>query len=99
MRSGAGRDAAVLVGSTAAFCYSLLAGWSVPTQRTMIMIALVAAALLLRRRVGAADALALGVLAVLVLDPLAPLAVGFWLSFGAVAAILLASRGRLRQPA
>jgi competence protein ComEC len=90
---GARRDAAVLVGTAAAFGYSLLAGWSVPTQRTMIMIGLVGASLLLRRRVGAADALALGAIAVLALDPLAPLAVGFWLSFGAVAAILLASGG------
>jgi competence protein ComEC len=90
---GARRDAAVLVGTAAAFGYSLLAGWSVPTQRTMIMIGLVGASLLMRRRVGAADALALGAIAVLSLDPLAPLAVGFWLSFGAVAAILLASAG------
>lgn len=94
---GARRDAAALVGTAAAFGYSLLAGWSVPTQRTMIMIALVAVALLLRRRVGAANALALGAIAVLLLDPLAPLAVGFWLSFGAVAAILLASTGMLRR--
>jgi competence protein ComEC len=94
---GASRDAAALVGTAAAFGYSLLAGWSVPTQRTMIMIALVALALLLRRRVGAADALAVAALAVLLLDPLAPLAVGFWLSFGAVAAILLASSGALAR--
>ncbi|MCJ7453309.1 MAG: DNA internalization-related competence protein ComEC/Rec2 [Steroidobacteraceae bacterium] len=92
---GARRDPAVLAGTLAAFGYSLLAGWSVPTQRTMIMIAMVAVALLLRRRVGVADALALGAIAVLLLDPLAPLAVGFWLSFGAVAAILLASTGGL----
>ena len=94
---GARRDPAVLAGTVAAFGYSLLAGWSVPTQRTMIMIAMVAAALLLRRRVGVADALALGAIAVLLLDPLAPLAVGFWLSFGAVAAILLASTGGLAR--
>ena len=92
---GARRDPAVLAGTLAAFGYSLLAGWSVPTQRTMIMITMVAVALLLRRRVGVADALALGAIAVLLLDPLAPLAVGFWLSFGAVAAILLASTGVL----
>jgi competence protein ComEC len=92
---GVKRDAAALVGTCAAFGYSLLAGWSVPTQRTMIMIALVAIALLLRRRVGPANSLALGAITVLALDPLAPLAVGFWLSFGAVAAILLASSGVL----
>ncbi len=94
---GARRDAAVMTGTLAAFGYSLLAGWSVPTQRTMIMIAMVAVALLLRRRAGVADALALGAIVVLLLDPLAPLAVGFWLSFGAVAAILLASAGGLAR--
>ncbi len=62
------------------------------------MIALAAAALRLRRRVGAADALALGALAVLAFDPLAPLAVGFWLSFVAVAVILFVGTGHVREP-
>ena len=95
---GTQRDAAVALGTLTAFGYALLAGWSVPTQRTVIMIALAAAALTLRRRVGAADALALGALAVLVSDPLAPLAVGFWLSFVAVAVILFVSIGHVREP-
>lgn len=95
---GTARDAAVLAGSIAAFVYGALAGWSVPTQRTVIMIAIVAWALRARRRVGAGDALALGALAVLLLEPLAPLAVGFWLSFGAVAAILLVTGGQLARP-
>jgi len=92
---GTARDAAVIVGSAAALAYGALAGWSVPTQRTAIMIAIVAFALRARRRIGAGDALALGAIAVLVLEPLAPLAVGFWLSFGAVAAILLVTGGQL----
>jgi competence protein ComEC len=95
---GAQRDAAVAAGALAALGYALLAGWSVPTQRTVIMIALAAAALRLRRRVAAADALALGALAVLLLDPLAPLAVGFWLSFVAVAVILFVGTGHVREP-
>jgi competence protein ComEC len=94
---GTARDAAVVAGSCAALAYGALAGWSVPTQRTAIMIAIVAFALHARRRVGAGDALALGAIAVLVLEPLAPLAVGFWLSFGAVAAILLVTGGQLTQ--
>jgi competence protein ComEC len=96
---GAARDAAVLAGSAAALAYGSLAGWSVPTQRTVIMIAIVAVALRARRRVGAADALALGAIAVLALAPLAPLAAGFWLSFGAVAAILLVTSGQLARVA
>jgi competence protein ComEC len=92
---GTARDAAVMAGSAAALAYGALAGWSVPTQRTVVMIAIVALALRGRRRIGAVDALALGAIAVLLLEPLAPLAVGFWLSFGAVAAILLVSSGQL----
>jgi len=95
---GSQRDAAVTAGALTALGYALLAGWSVPTQRTVIMIALVAAALRLRRRVAATDALAFGALAVLVSDPLAPLAVGFWLSFVAVAVILFVSTGHVREP-
>ena len=94
---GAARDAAVIAGSCAALGYGALAGWSVPTQRTVVMIAIVAVALRSRRRIGAADALALGAMAVLLTEPLAPLAAGFWLSFGAVAAILLVSAGRLAR--
>jgi competence protein ComEC len=92
--TGAARDAAVLAGSLAALAYASLAGWSVPAQRTAVMIAIVAAALRSRRRVGAPDALAAGAIAVMLLEPLAPLAPGFWLSFGAVAAILLVTSGR-----
>jgi competence protein ComEC len=95
---GAQRDAAVVAGALAALAYSLLAGWSVPTQRTMVMIALGALALALRRRVGIADGLGACLLTVLVLDPLAPLAPGFWLSFGAVAAILFAATGYVHAP-
>jgi competence protein ComEC len=90
------RDVAVAAGACAAFAYSLLAGWSVPTQRTMVMIGLGALALILRRRTGVADGVGACVLAVLALDPLAPLAPGFWLSFGAVAAILHAATGYVR---
>ena len=96
--TGARRDAAVMAGALAAFAYSLLAGWSVPTQRTMVMIACAAAVALLRRRLGVADGLGLCVLGVLLLDPLAPLAPGFWLSFGAVAAILYGATGHVRTP-
>jgi competence protein ComEC len=93
----AARDVAVIAGSAAALGYAALAGWSVPAQRTALMIAIAAGALWWRRRVGPADAFAAGAIAVLLLQPLAPLAVGFWLSFGAVAAILLATAGESRS--
>lgn len=93
--TGTTRDAALAAGTSTAIAYSALAGWSVPTERTAIMIVVVAAALRLRRRIDPAAVLALGALAVLVLDPLAPLAPGFWLSFVAVASIVFVVRGEL----
>ncbi len=97
--TGARRDAAALAGVVAALVYSALAGWSIPTQRTMVMIAAGALALLARRRCGVADGLALCAAAVVLLDPLAPLAPGFWLSFGAVAAILFGASGHVLRAA
>jgi len=91
------RDVAVVAGTIAALLYSLLAGWSVPTQRTMVMIALGALAALSRRRLGLADGLGLCMALVVAMDPLAPLAPGFWLSFGAVAAILYGASGHVRR--
>jgi competence protein ComEC len=52
------------------------------------MVGVVLAALLLRRALAPGRALVLALAGVLLLDPLAPGAAGFWLSFGAVAVIL-----------
>ncbi len=79
----------------AATFYAAMAGFSVPTQRALIMLAVVAGATLLRRHVRAADALGVALLAVLLLDPLSAGEVGFWLSFGAVAVIFYAFSGRI----
>lgn len=88
--SGTGHALALML----AFAYSALAGFSIPTQRALIMVVVVQAALWCRRRVRAMDALSLAGLAVLVVDPLAPFDNGFWLSFSAVAVLLLAFGGR-----
>jgi competence protein ComEC len=90
--------AEVGLGLAAALGYSLLAGWSVPTQRTVLMLGVYALAKLGRRHVAPRTLLAAALVAVLLHDPLAALTAGFWLSFGAVAAILAVSVGRLRAP-
>jgi competence protein ComEC len=82
-----------VVGMIAAACYSALAGFSVPTQRTFLMLSLFLCVRLVRRAMTAAHGLSLALITVLLVDPFAPLAAGFWLSFGAVAAIFLASAG------
>ena len=87
--------AATLGALLAAILYAGMAGFSVPTQRALIMLAAFACATLLRRHTRAADLLGLALLGVLLLDPLSAGEVGFWLSFGAVAIIFYAFTGRL----
>ena len=88
---------AVLLGLGAAGGYSLLAGFSVPTQRTWLMLGVFALARLGARHVGAARTWALSLIAVLLLDPFAPLAAGFWLSFAAVGVILMLDSASLAR--
>ena len=92
------RKAAVLAGLGAALIYTLLAGFEVPAQRTLYMLAVMAVALWLNRLSSASAVLSLALLVVLLIDPWAVLAAGFWLSFGAVAVILYVSVGRIGTP-
>jgi competence protein ComEC len=92
------RKAAALAGLLVALAYALLSGFAVPAQRTVYMLATVAAALLVSRQVAPSQLLAAALLIVLLADPWAVLAPGFWLSFGAVGLILYISANRLHQP-
>ena len=92
------RVAAVTAGLLAATAYALLAGFSVPTQRSLYMLAAVAWALLRREWWSGRKVWLFALLAVLVPDPWAARSLGFWLSFGLVGAFLLASGGRLALP-
>lgn len=81
-------QAALLAATAGALGYAALAGFALPTVRTVLMIAVVAAARSLRRAQRPADTLALATIAVLLFDPLSALSAGFWLSFGGVAWLL-----------
>lgn len=72
-----------------AFLYSGLAGWGIPAQRTCWMLAVAGWALGSGRSRSLLRILSLAAGVVCVFDPWAPLAAGFWLSFAAVAAIVL----------
>jgi competence protein ComEC len=75
--------------------YGALAGGSLPTVRTLLMIAAVALARAGRRAGSSAQSLALALVTILAVDPLAVLSAGFWLSFVGVAFLMLClSRGR-----
>ena len=65
--------------------YAAVAGFALPTVRTVLMIAVVVLARLSRRPARIVDSLALALIAVLLFDPLSFLAAGFWLSFAGVA--------------
>lgn len=89
---------AALTGASTALLYVLLAGFGVPAQRTLYMLCVVAAALWFGRIASVSHVLCAALGVVVVLDPWAMLAPGFWLSFGAVAMILFATTGRTGQP-
>lgn len=91
------QKAAAAAGFVAAFAYCLLAGFAVPAQRTLYMLAVVALALWSGRVAAASRVLAVALLVVLLLDPWAVLSAGFWLSFGAVGLLFYIGAGRLGE--
>lgn len=80
--------AAALAGLAGASMYAAVAGFALPTMRTVLMIAAVAAVRVLRRRSSAFETLALAAIAVMLVDPLAVIGAGFWLSFFGVGWLL-----------
>ena len=81
--------AAAIAGLLAGFAYAALAGFAISTQRALIMLAVVLGALFWQRTLRPYHALMLALVGVLAWDPRAVLSYGFWLSFGAVACLLL----------
>ncbi len=84
-----------------AACYAALAGFNVPAQRAFWMLAVVALAYVCGRRPAASLVWCWVLAFVLIADPWAVISPGFWLSFGAVVAILFAieARGRAASTA
>ncbi|KAB0499069.1 DNA internalization-related competence protein ComEC/Rec2 [Pseudomonas vancouverensis] len=80
---------------SAALGYGMLAGFEVPVRRACLMIGLVLLWRLRFRHLGAWWPLLLALNGVLLLDPLASLRPGFWLSFAAVAVLLFTFGARL----
>lgn len=90
--------AAALGGAIAALSYALIAGFSVPTQRTLFMLSAIALALWFDRGISGSRILAWALLAVVLFDPWSVLSPGFWLSFGAVAMIFYVTANRTGTP-
>ena len=81
---------AAVLGFVVAFLYTWIAGFQVPAQRTMMMVGISTLALYLGRVLHSFDIWFWALFLVLFINPWAIYAPGFWLSFGAVAAILYA---------
>ena len=79
--------AAAISAWLAAFLYSALAGFSLPTQRALIMLSIILLSLVFKKSIRPGTVLGVAALLVLVMDSFAVLSVSFWLSFGAVALI------------
>lgn len=88
------RRFAIVFGLSAALVYALLAGFSVPTQRTLFMLATVAISYFWRQQ-SLLKALAWALIVVLFYDPFSVLAPGTWLSFGAVAIMSIGASGKI----
>lgn len=69
--------------------YCLFTGFSIATQRTFYMLLILAITQILRERISILQTLLLAAATLLIVDPLAYLTPGFWLSFGMVAIIIL----------
>ncbi len=91
------RKAATMAGVVVALAYSLIAGFSVPSQRTFYMLLVFAVALWSGRQLVISQVLAMALLIVVLLDPWAVSSPGFWLSFGAVAMLAYALGGRVGE--
>jgi len=86
---------ACALGLVSAVGYGWLAGFGVPVQRACLMLAMVLLWRLRFRHLGARMPLLAALCGVLLIEPLASLLPGFWLSFAAVAVLVFCFAGRL----
>ncbi len=78
-------------------CYSFLAGFSLPTQRALIMLTLVMLAVIWKRNHRSLQLVAVAAFLILLLQPLAVVSKGLSLSFLAVVLIIYGLSGRLKK--
>ena len=88
---------AVVMSCIAAFVYSALAGFAIPTQRALIMWLVVSGAFLMYRSLPFYYSLMIALLLTLVLFPLSVLSVSFWMTYAAMSIICLVLFGRQQK--
>ena len=87
------RDFAGAFALPVATAYAFLAGFSLPTQRALLMLACVCFIGWVRRYLSPGHALAFALIAVLIVKPLSSLSASFWFSFLTTAVIVWATYG------
>ena len=90
--------AAALLAMLVALVYAALAGFSLPTQRALIMLSVIMLGVSTYRRMNPLDTLCIAMVSVLLFDPSAILSASFWLSFAAVALIFFMLRIHRHAP-
>ena len=89
--------AAWIASALAAWAYTLVAGAGLPSVRAAVMVGVAAAAALCGRRALSWDTLLVSLVALVAWDPVCLLGSGLWLSFGAVAVLIVLAAGHERM--
>lgn len=97
-RPALGRLSALLLVALTAGSYALLAGFTVPTQRALVMVVVAGWVLASGRQWRLWDGWLLALAVVVTLEPRALWSPGLWLSFGAVGCLILGLGARLQAP-
>ena len=92
------RIAGAIVGTLFAICYAMLAGFTLPTQRALLMVIIGMWGLISKRNYDATTILSFALILVLMWDPLAAMTISFWLSFLAVFLILYFIKRQKEKP-
>ena len=87
-----------IAGVSFAIIYALLAGFTLPTQRALLMVIVLLIGLLSRKSYASSQIMAVALLVVLLFDPLAAMSISFWLSFSAVSLILIILKRQMLIP-
>jgi len=82
-------ECSAIISLLAATAYAALAGFSLPTTRALIMLAVIVMALLFRRGVNLLNSIAIALSLILVFDPLSVGSASLWLSISALLVIAL----------
>ena len=91
------RIAGAIVGTLFAMFYAMLAGFTLPTQRALLMVVIGLWGLVSRRNFASSFVFSMALILVLLYDPLAAMTISFWLSFIAVFLILFFMKRQIEQ--